>query len=449
MTSLGTATLDMAPSPSPTIGNYRGAVSRYRNLGLALIAVFVVGFGGFAALAPLSSAVIAVGKLEVVGSIKKVQHETGGTVSDILVSEGQVVTAGDVLLRLDATTAAATRAIIVRKLDELYLARARLKAERDLSAGFALPEELSGRAADLEVRALFEAEQRLFAVRLASREGEKQQLAARIAQYRDQISGLDTQAKAKETELRLTRTELENARALAGTGIGTKARANDLERALANLEGEAGGLTAQKAELGGRIAETELQRLNIDQAATADAGRDLKDAESQIGELQQRLLAADEQLARTEIRAPITGSVHELQAHTVGGVIAPASVVMTIVPTEGPLDVEARLSPIDIEAVRPGQTATIRFPGLNHASTPDLEAEVTLVGADLVEDPMTRQSYYPVTLKLAPDQLDRLGDVELVAGMPVETFIDNGQRTLFDYLMAPIRDRMNHALRER
>jgi HlyD family secretion protein len=437
-------TLDIAP-----IGNYRGAVSRYRNLGLALIAVFIFGFGGFAAFAPLSSAVIAVGRLEVVGSIKKVQHETGGTVSEIRVSEGQAVKAGDILLRLDATTARATRAIIVRKLDELYLARARLRAERDLSPGFALPADLGDRTSDPEVNALFESEQRLFAVRNASREGEKQQLAARIAQYRDQIIGLETQARAKETELRLTRAELENARALAGTGIGTRARANDLERALASLEGEAGALSAQKAELGGRIAETELQRLNIDQAATADSGRDLKDTESQIGELQQRLLAADEQLARTEIPAPISGSVHELQAHTVGGVIAPGSVVMTIVPTDGPLDVEARLNPIDIEAVRPGQPATVRFPGLNHATTPDLQAEVAVVGADLVEDPMTRQSYYPVTLKLAPDQLERLGDVELVAGMPVETFIDNGQRTLFDYLMAPIRDRMNHALRER
>lgn len=446
MTTIEMSQLEPAASPVIT---YRRAVSRYRNLGLGLIALFVVGFGGFAALAPLSSAVIAVGKLEVVGSIKKVQHETGGTVSDILVAEGQRVTAGDVLLRLDATTANATRAIIVRKLDELYLARARLRAERDLSPSFELPSELADRATDPDVTALADAELLLFTVRLASREGEKQQLAARIAQYRDQIAGIDTQATAKATELRLTRTELDNARALAGTGVGTQVRANDLERALASLEGEAGALTAQRAELGGRIAETELQRLNIDQSATADAGRDLKDTESQIGELQQRLLAADEQLARTEIRAPISGSVHELQAHTVGGVIAAGSVVMTIVPTDGPLDVEARLSPIDIEAVRPGQAATIRFPGLNHSTTPDLMAEVSVVGADLVEDPTTRQSYYPVTLKLAPEQLDRLGDVELVAGMPVETFIDNGKRTLIDYLLAPIRDRMSHALRER
>jgi HlyD family secretion protein len=439
-----------APEPSVSpVRTYRQSVSRYRNLGLGLIALFVVGFGGFAAIAPLSSAVIAVGRLEVVGSIKKVQHETGGTVSDILVTEGQHVTAGDVLLRLDATTASATRTIIVRKLDELYLARARLRAERDLSPSFALPAELADRATDPDVTALSDAEQRLFTVRLASREGEKQQLAARISQYRDQIAGIDTQATAKATELRLTRTELDNARALAGTGVGTQVRANDLERALASLEGEAGALTAQKAELGGRIAETELQRLNIDQSATADAGRDLKDTESQIGELQQRLLAAEEQLARTEIRAPISGSVHELQAHTVGGVIAAGSVVMTIVPTDGPLDVEARLSPIDIEAVHPGQSATIRFPGLNHSSTPDLMAEVSVVGAGLVEDPATRQSYYPVTLKLAPEELDRLGDIALVAGMPVETFIDNGKRTLIDYLVAPIRDRMSHALRER
>lgn len=440
------STADLA-LPPPL--DYRRAVSRYRNLGLGLIVVFGLGFGGFAAFAPLSSAVIAGGRLEVAGSIKKVQHEQGGTVSEILVADGQKVTAGDVLVRLDATTARAGRDILLRKLDELYLARARLRAERDLSSDFTLPAELASRAADPGVSALFEAEQRLFAVRLAARQGEKQQLATRIAQYRDQIAGLDTQLKAKDTELRLTRTELENARSLAGSGVGTRARANDLERAFASLEGDAGRLVAQKAELGGRIAETELQSLNLDQTATAEAGRDLKDTESQISELEQRLLAAEEQLARTDIRAPITGVVHELQAHTVGGVIAPASVMMTIVPSDGPLDVEARLSPVDIEAVRVGQSGTIRFPGLNHATTPDLSATVSLVGADLVEDPLTRQSYYPVTLTLSPDQLDRLGDVELVPGMPVETFIDNGKRTLLDYLLAPIRDRMSHALRER
>lgn len=428
--------------------DYRSSTRTYRRLGFTLIVLFVAGFVAFSSFAPLSSAVIAIGRLEVTGNIKKIQHETGGVVAEILASEGARVKAGDTLFRLDATTAQAQVDILTRKLVELHLAAARLRAERDQQPDFALPTELADRENDPEVSALFAAEQRLFSVRRTAQEGQKSQLEARIGQYQSQIDGLKVQADAKQTEIDLTQTELDNSRSLQTKGITSQSRVNDLDRSLAQLQGEAGQIAAQIAELGGRIAETRLQMLTIDQTAIADAGRDLKDTESQIGELEQRRMAAMEQLRRTEIRAPIDGVVHDLAVHTVGGVIGAGELLATIVPTSGELDIEARLSPADIEAVHVGQVANIRFPGLNHATTPELSATVRIVGADLTEDPLTRQSYYPVTLDLSADEIKKLGDVELVPGMPVEAFISGGQRSLFDYLFAPIRDRMSHALRE-
>lgn len=429
--------------------DYAGQLRRYRRVGALLAVVFVGGLVLWSATAPLSSAVVAIGRLEVEGSIKKVQHETGGTISEIRVAEGSRVTAGDLLIQLDATTARANLDIIEGKFDEQALAVARLEAERDNLSGFELPAALADRADDPLVKSQLASEQRLFAARRAAREGQKDQLAARIGQYQSQIEGLRQEADGKARELALTTTELANARDLAARGVTSQARVNELDRAEAQLDADAGQIAAQIAELGGRIAETRLEILNVDQLAIADAGRDLKEAQSGLGEMMQRRLAAAEQLARTQIRAPITGVVHQLQVHTVGGVAAPGEVLLTVVPSGGPLDIEARLSPADIEAVKVGDTATIRFPGLNHTNTPELTAKVTVVGADLTEDAASRMAYYPVTLDLSAEEVGKLGGIELVPGMPVEAFIANGQRTLLDYLIEPIRDRMAHAMRER
>jgi HlyD family secretion protein len=441
-------TIDLgAAAAHPT--DYAGQLRRYWRVGALLALLFVGGLVLWSTTAPLSSAVVAVGRLEVEGSIKKVQHETGGTITEIRVAEGSRVTAGDLLIQLDATTARANLDIIEGKFDEQALAVARLQAERDNLPSFALPAELVDRADDPLVMSQLASEQRLFSVRRAAREGQKDQLTARIGQYQSQIDGLRQEADGKARELELTTTELANARDLAARGVTSQARVNELDRAEAQLKADAGQIAAQIAELGGRIAETRLEILNVDRVAIADAGRDLGEAQSALGEMMQRRLAAAEQLTRTQIRAPITGVVHQLQVHTVGGVAAPGEVLLTVVPSGGPLDIEARLSPADIQAVRVGDSATIRFPGLNHTNTPELTAKVTVVGADLTEDLTTRMAYYPVTLDLSAEEAGKLGGIELVPGMPVEAFIANGQRTLFDYLIEPIRDRMAHAMRER
>lgn len=436
--------LVLAPPASP----YAGSLRRYRFIGVALIAAFGAGLVGWSAMAPLSSAVIAVGRIEVDGSVKSVQHETGGTVAQILVSEGATVQQGQVLLRLDATNAKAGLDIVAGKLDELWTTAARLRAERDGLAAMALPAYFAGREHEPVVTALFATEQRLFAARLAARVGQKDQLTARIGQLESQIEGLKTQQAAKARELEFGATDLGTARSLLGKGLAAQSDVNAVERQYARLEGEAGEIAAQIAELGGKIAETRLQILNVDQGAVADAGRDLGDTTSAIAELSQRRLAADDLLKRTEITAPIAGTVHQLAVHTVGGVVGSGEVLMTIVPSGGTLTAEARISPADVEAVHAGQEATIRLPGLNHATTPDLKGTVRLVGADLNEDPVTRASYYPVTLDLDAGEAQKLGDVTLVPGMPVEAFITGAPRTFLDYLLQPIRDRLPHALRE-
>jgi len=434
--------------PAPGMSPYARSIRHYRYLGLALIAAFGVGFAAWGATAPLSAAVIAGGRIEVAGNIKRIQHETGGTVAQILVVEGEHVAQGQVVARLDPTNAQAALDIIANKLDELWITAARLKAERDGAGAIELPAVLAGRQAEPAVAALIATEQRLFAVRVTARSGQKDQLAARIGQYESQVAGLRTQQAAKARQLALTAADLAAARELLGKGIATQARVNDLERDYARLQGEQGQIEADIAEIGGRIAETRLQVLGIDQGAIADAGRELGDATSAIAELSQRRLAAAEQLKRTEIRAPAEGIVYQLAIHTVGGVIGPGEILASIVPTSGALDVEARLSPADIDAVAAGQRATIRFPGLNHSTTPELEATVAVVGADLTEDPATRLAYYPVTLDIAEGESAKLNGVALVPGMPVEAFIAEAPRTFLDYLLQPIGDRMAHALRE-
>jgi len=436
--------LALAPPASP----YAGSLRRYRFIGVALIAAFGAGLVGWSAMAPLSSAVIAVGRIEVDGSVKSVQHETGGTVSEILVREGATVQQGDVLLRLDATNARAALDIVAGKLDELWMTAARLKAERDGLPAIQLPSYFAAREDDPAVRALLATEQRLFTARLAARTGQKDQLNARIGQLESQIEGLKTQQAAKAKELEFGATDLASARSLFGKGLAAQSDVNAVERQYARLEGEAGEIAAEIAELGGKITETRLQILNVDQGAVADAGRDLGDTTSSIAELSQRRLAAQELLKRTEITAPIAGTVHQLVVHTVGGVVGSGEVLMTIVPSGGTLTAEARISPADVEAVRAGQEATIRLPGLNHATTPDLKGTVRLVGADLNEDPITRASYYPVTVDLDAGEAAKLGDITLVPGMPVEAFITGAPRTFLDYLLQPIRDRLPHALRE-
>ncbi len=416
--------------------------------GLAIIAVLVLGIGGWAATAQLSGAVIATGMIVVDGNTKKVQHPNGGVVGEIRVKNGDRVTEEDVLLRLDDTQTRASLAIIVSQLTELVGRKARLAAEREGAQAITFPAAEHAWHRNFESRRVAIGEVRLFKAKRDLISGQKAQLRESIGQLRQEIEGLNAQHSAKARELKLVRQELSRVTGLYERQLTPVTRVLAMQREEARIDGEHGALTAQIARTRGRIAEIELQSTTIDLTFRSDAQKQLRDVEARIAELQERRVAAEDQLRRIDIRAPRSGIVHELKVHTVGGVINAAEPIMLIVPSEERLTIEVRVSPVDIDQVSIGQKAMLRFSAFNQRTTPELAGIVTRIGADLTLDPRTGLNYYLVRLKADEAALAELGTLTLLPGMPVEAFIQTGQRTPLSYLFKPVTDQLARAFRE-
>ena len=438
------------PALAPVLGEARPAIARHLVAATALSLILVVGIGGWATFTEISGAVIAPGQLVVESDVKKVQHPTGGVVGALLVREGDHVKAGDVLVRLDETQTRANLDIVRRALDEAAARRARGEAERDGASAVAFPAELAGRAiSDPEVARLVEGEGRLFDSRQASRMGQKAQLKERTAQLHQEISGLAEQAAAKEREIALIGNELTGVRDLYAKNLVPLSRVTMLERDAARLSGERGQLLASGASARGKVAETKLQILQIDADMRSEVGKELAEIRGRWSELVEKRVAALDQLKRVDLRAPQDGTVHQMTVHTIGGLVTPSEPAMLIVPEHDQLVVEARFAPQDIDNVRLGQSAVLRFPAFNTRTTPEIEGAVTRVSADLTNDPKTGQGYYTARLRISEEQKTRLGDVRLVSGMPVEAYIQIGARSVLSYLTRPLADQIAKAWKER
>ena len=449
--SIATPEFSLAvPSPAILRPRAQASIRRHLALSLALGTVLVVGVGGWAALTEIAGAVIAPGQLVVASDVKKVQHPTGGVVGQLLVREGDRVKAGDVLIRLDATQTRANLDIVLKALDELNARGAREEAERDGTATIAFPAELLGRKdADPSVARLVEGETRLFAARHAARAGQKAQLSERIAQLRQEIDGLTQQAAAKERETALILTELKGVRELYGKNLVPLTRVTALERETARLQGERGQLVAQTASAKGKITETELQILQIDGDLRTEVGKDLAEIRGRASELGEKRVAAEDQLKRVDLRSPQDGTVHQMSVHTVGGLVTPSEPAMLIVPWADQLAVEVRIQPQDIDSVRHDQNAVLRFPAFNSRTTPEIDGTVSRVSADVSIDPKTGQSYYTARILVPEAERARLGAVRLVPGMPVEAFLQIGERSVMSYLVKPLTDQIGKAWREK
>jgi HlyD family secretion protein len=428
----------------------RIAIRRQIILAGVISFALVPGLGGWAALTSFAGAVIAPGQLVVESEVKKVQHPTGGVIGKLLVKDGEHVRAGDVLVRLDETQTRATLDTALKALDELAARRARDEAERDGAAAVAFPRELlARRAADAGVAALLEGESRLFAARLASRDGQRAQLTERAAQLKEEVTGLTEQVAAKAREIALIGTELRGVRELYAKNLVPITRVTALERDGARLEGERGQLIASVASARGKIAETKLQILQVDTDMRTEVGKDLAEIRGKWSELVEKRVAAEDQLKRVDLRAPQNGVVHQMSVHTVGGLVTPTEPAMLIVPDADRLTVEVRVQPQDIDSVRQGQAAVLRFSAFNARTTPEIGGEVTRVSADVTTDPKTGQSYYTARIGLSGAELARLGEVRLVPGMPVEAHLQIGERTVLSYLVKPLTDQIAKAWRER
>lgn len=428
----------------------RAAIRRHLALALGLSAVLVVGLGGWATLTQISGAVIAPGQLVVESEVKKVQHPTGGVVGELRVREGSRVRAGDVLIRLDETQTRANLDIVLKALDELAARQAREEAERDGAAAVAFPGALLARAgSDRTVADLLAGERRLFAARISGREGQKAQLRERVAQLRQEIAGLSEQVAAKGREIALIGTELTGVRELYGKNLVPYARVTALERDAARLEGERGQLTASIASARGKITETQLQILQIDGDMRSEVGKDLAEIRAKWSELVEKRVAAEDQLKRVDLRAPQDGTVHQLTVHTIGGLVIPSEPAMLIVPSADRLAVEVKLRPQDIDSVHADQRALLRFSAFNQRTTPEIEGEVSRISADVSQDPKTGATYYTARILVPEAQRERLGGFRLVPGMPVEAFLQLGERSVLSYLTKPLTDQIAKAWRER
>jgi HlyD family secretion protein len=424
---------------------HRRSINRHLLVGSAAALVLVGGVGGWATTTELSSAVVASGQLVVDSNVKKVQHPTGGVVGELRVKEGDRVKVGDVVLRLDETQARTNLAIVTSALDELAARQARGEAERDGAQEVTFPPDLLARLDDAVVRRVTAGEQKLFEIRRSAREGQKAQLREQIAQLRQQIQGNTEQEAAKAKEIDWIRQELSGIRDLWNKNLAPFNRLTALERDGARLEGERGALIASAAQARGRIAETELKILQIDEDLRTDVGKELAEIRGKKSELVEKRVAAEDQLKRIDLIAPQHGKVFQQSVHTVGGVIQAGEAVMLIVPDGDSLTVEAKIPPQEIDQIHMGQRAVLRFAAFNQRTTPELNGEVMRIGADVSQDEKKNESYYAVRIRVAEGELARLGGLKPVAGMPVEAFIQTTPRTVLSYLMKPMRDQITKA----
>ena len=436
-------------NPASAGNSADASIHRHIIAGAVLVGVLVFGLCGWASTAQISGALIAQGTLVVDSNIKKVQHPTGGVVGEVRAHDGDHVKAGDVLIRLDETVTRANLAIVTKGLNQLYARKARLAAERDGADAIAVPRELAGRLDDPDVKAAIDSERKLFESRRGARLGEKDQLQQRIKQLQDQITGLTAQQDAKAKESDLIEQELAGVRDLRQRNLVPLNRLTSLEREQAQLQGARGQLIAGVAEAKGRISEIQLQILQVDQELSSDVAKELRDIDSKIGEFVERKVTAEDQLRRTDIRAPQDGVVFQSTANTVGGVVAAGDQIMQIVPEADRLLVEVKVEPKDIDQVAFGQPVVLRFSAFNQRTTPELNGTVERIAADTSNDQRTGLSFYIVRISISDAEVERLGGVKLTPGMPVEAFIQTGERTLVSYLVKPLHDQLMRSFREK
>jgi HlyD family secretion protein len=416
--------------------------------GLRILLIAGVLGGGWAIFVPLAGAVVVPGNLVVQSNVKTIQHPTGGVVAEIKVQNGSHVLGGDLLVRLDATQAQASQQMVSKQLDETRAKIARLSAERDGLAELNIPGELATRADDATVKALLASEQSLFKARFSARNSQKELLQSKVAQLTEEISGLDTQVDSRAKQLELIQGELAGVQDLYDKRLVPITRLTSLQREAARLDGERGQLISSIAETKSKIGEAQLQIVRMDQDFRTDVVKELGEAQGKEAEFVERSVAARDLLDRIEIRSPTSGVIHQLATHTIGGVVKAGETMMELVPDSDDLQVEARVQPQDIDHVRSGQQAFVRFSAFNQRTTPQLTGNVSYVSADTSHDQQTNAPYFSVRVTLPDDERRRLAGQQLVPGMPAEVFMQTGSRTMMSYLFKPIVDQMRRAFVE-
>ncbi len=417
-------------------------------IGMAVIGLALGGFGVWAACAPIDSAVVAQGVVTVESKRKVVQHREGGIVAQVLVTEGQQVEAGTVLARLKDAGAQATMVALTAERDAKLAEEARLVAERDGRATIAFPPALLDRAADPRVAETLRRETDRFRERAKSLAGQLGILESRVAQLQVSRQGRAQLGETTRRQITLMQEELAGLRQLEAKGYYPRNRLRAEERDLARLQGELYSERAGTAELDKQIGEARLEAMQTRQKFQEEVATDLSSAEVALNDIGQKLVAARDEVERLSVVAPVAGVVQGLRIAGPGAVVPPGGEVAEIVPDNDRLVVESQINPRDIDRVRDGQSARLRFPAFNARVTPVIEGKVDVVSADRFTDPATHRGYYTARVEVPPSQVARLPGA-LKAGMPVEVMIEGGERTPLQYFLKPLADSFARAFKER
>ena len=428
-----------AAAPPAPVPPYPTSCKGTIAFGCAIIALVFGGFDTWASLAPLSSAAIAPGTVVVDSSRKSLQHLEGGVIRDILVRDGDVVDAGQTLLRLDGANVRAAMASLHPMLATNQAYQARLEAERNGHDEITFPSELVTEAKeDVATAQIVAGQQRIFETRRNALVGEKALNANRLAQSRQRLEGLELQRKVKERGLVILREELATQRALLSKGYATRKSVASAERSVQQLESDSAELHSKVEEAKMLVQRYELEESQIDKNFVEQVENELYDAEKEYYLLIERMRAIQDQYARLDIKGPVSGVVVNLKVHTIGGVIAPGSPILDIVPRNDKLMIEAQVRPSDIDGVRAGLPADVRFPAFDGTDIPRLAGEVVLVSADRLTNSASGTPYFLARVEVDDEDLTQLRGLTLVPGMPAEVLINKSERTLLNYLLSPI-----------
>lgn len=425
----------------------RAGVSLWIGLGALVLLIGVLGI--WSVTARIAGAVIVQGMIEVENNRQVIQHPQGGVVGDLLVRNGDLVQAGQVVVRLDDSLLRSELGIVVHQLSELRARKGRLQAEQDGAKEITFEARLLRQANnDPEIADLVDGQQRLFHARATSLKQEKHQLDQQIVQTQDQILGAQAQRDALTAQSALIAEELADARILLAKGLTQASRVSSLRREEARLLGQSAKTVSDIARLKIDIARLQVEKLRIAAARREDAITVLRDIQVQELELTARALATRDALSKMEVRAPVSGVVYDSRVFALQSVVTAAEPIMFVVPQDQPLVVSARIDAIHIDQVYEGQPATLRFVAFDQRTTPEILGTITNLSADAFTDDVTGLSYYQAQVLPKDGELTKLGDQALLPGMPVETFIKTAERSPLSYLVKPLMDYFNKAFRE-
>ena len=424
--------------------NYNGVA----RIGYAIIAFTFVGLLGWAAFAPLDSAVTANGVISAEGNRKTIQHLEGGMLRKILVHEGQKVTAGQVLFELDPTQANAAAGITKNQYVALKAMEARLLAERDQRPTIGFPAELTSERNDPMVARAISDEQAQFLERRQTLQGQTDLMNAQRDQYQSEIDGIDRQTQGLKDQLGYINDELGDLRKIYDKGLVPRPRLLALEREQANLSGSIGRLTADRAKAVQGASETQLKIRQIRQQFFEEVSQAITETRVKLAEVTEKEVVASDAQRRINIVSPVSGTAQNLRFFTEGAVIRPAEPMLDIAPDNEAFVIQAHFAPTDVDNVHIGMLTEVRLPAFHSRKIPILNGKIVSLSRDRLSDQEGKNVYFLGIVHVDLKQLPPEFRTKVTAGMPAQVVVPTGERTVLQYLFSPLRDTLRTTMRE-